>query len=920
MALPLAACKVYKVARPLLGESQPAEVRAEATLSLNGCRPEVAAEWTALKKHDTVFLLTLQASVPEGGTPDPKAPFPQRYGLTALRGAEIVSVSDDEGNVYTGESEQDGRLRGTGRRLDLRLDNAQYHADAQADGEVYGAMNILLRRKPKENNFKAVLECLRDLMTSPLAVPEWLHDVLLGYGDPAAASYPQLPAADRVTQYDFFDTFLDIRHVAESFPQTKVTVAEGVPRDAPPPYRLVIPSDVPPTTSSIPSSSPASAPPGSVPPGSDGGAAGAPTEIVVQPYPALLAGPYPEDQPRLNPTRFTPVQVEALRAALNPGLSVVVGPPGTGKTDTAVQIVSNLCRTFPGQRTLIITHSNAALNDIFDKLLLRHLDERYLLRLGHGEELLDTERDFSKRGRVNHMLSRRLELLVKVERLGQTLDVAADVGYTCESAAHFFHSHVLARWEAFTLAAETAQAGGQGGDAIALLFPFTDYFADAPQPLFPPASFAASLEVARGCFRHLERLFEELEECRAFEILRSTHDRGNFLLTKQAKVIAMTCTHAAIKRQELVRLGFQYDTLVMEEAAQVLEIETFIPMVLQAPDAATGKARLKRLVLVGDHHQLPPVVKNAAFQKYSRLDQSLFARLVRLGVPVTQLDLQGRARAKLADLYRWRYTSLGDLPAVGTEARFELANGGFAHPFQFVDVADLNGVGETAPVPHYLQNLAEAEFMVATFMYMRLRGIPASKITLLTTYNGQADLLHDVVAQRCSWSPLFGAPAKISTTDKFQGQQNDFILLSLVRTKAVGHLRDVRRLVVAMSRARVGLYVFGRRALFEASVELQPTFRQLLALPDQLALLPAERHPTSRRAEDVPSEGVLNVAGLQEMGELVASLTQAAAESEHAAPAAEMNAGHPARAAPPLQLQATSAGPEAPPEFDDDDD
>lgn len=54
-------------------------------------------------------------------------------------------------------------------------------------------------------------------------------------------------------------------------------------------------------------------------------------------------------------------------------------------------------------------------------------------------------------------------------------------------------------------------------------------------------------------------------------------------------------------------------------------------------------------------------------------------------------------------------------------------------------------------------------------------------------------------------------PRQIATVDKYQGQQNDYVLLSLVRTRAVGHIRDVRRLVVAMSRARLGLYVFGRK-------------------------------------------------------------------------------------------------------------
>ncbi|CAN0400739.1 unnamed protein product, partial [Scytosiphon promiscuus] len=61
---------------------------------------------------------------------------------------------------------------------------------------------------------------------------------------------------------------------------------------------------------------------------------------------------------------------------------------------------------------------------------------------------------------------------------------------------------------------------------------------------------------------------------------------------------------------------------------------------------------------------------------------------------------------------------------------------------------------------------------------------------------------------------LFGEPGRIATVDKYQGQQNDYVLLSLVRTRTVGHVRDVRRLVVALSRARLGLYVFCRQVTF----------------------------------------------------------------------------------------------------------
>jgi len=78
----------------------------------------------------------------------------------------------------------------------------------------------------------------------------------------------------------------------------------------------------------------------------------------------------------------------------------------------------------------------------------------------------------------------------------------------------------------------------------------------------------------------------------------------------------------------------------MEESAQVLDIETFIPMVLYKQEENRPVRKLKRIVLLGDHNQLPPIVQNIALQKYAHLDQSLFARFVRLGVPTIELDFQ----------------------------------------------------------------------------------------------------------------------------------------------------------------------------------------------------------------------------------------------------------------------------------------
>src|ERR1700730_12801274 len=82
--------------------------------------------------------------------------------------------------------------------------------------EVYETFNVLVRRRPEENNFKAVLETIRDLMQSDVVVPDWLQKVFLGYGDASSAHYTNMP--NRVRKINFRDTYLNWEHLKESFP------------------------------------------------------------------------------------------------------------------------------------------------------------------------------------------------------------------------------------------------------------------------------------------------------------------------------------------------------------------------------------------------------------------------------------------------------------------------------------------------------------------------------------------------------------------------------------------------------------------------------------------------------------------------------------------------------------------------------
>ncbi|KAG5008532.1 hypothetical protein JHK85_027074 [Glycine max] len=790
MGVPIKEFKITEVKQPNIGEVKPSSVTAEVTYSVSSYRAHIRSEWDALKEHDVLFLLSIRPLFePLSAEEEDKASVPQKLGLQFVRGCEVIEIRDEEGNLmndFSGKIKRDEWKppKGELRTVTVALDTAQYHMDVSNIAEkgaedVYGTFNVLMRRKPKENNFKAILESIRDLMNEYCIVPKWLENIFLGYGDPSAAQWTNMP--DVLETVDFKDTFVDADHLKESFVDYEVSFVN-----------------------------------------SDG-------------------------SENLNPR--PPFKIKLPRT-LKPNNGTLTG---------------HAMSTSGATNDINVVDAN------YQKEALRDVPARYLLRLGQGEQELATDLDFSRQGRVNAMLVRRLELLSEVERLARSLQLPEDVGYTCETAGYFWLLHVYSRWEQFLAAcAENKEKSTFVRDR----FPFKEFFYDTPHPVFTGESFEKDMQAATGCFRHLKNMFQELEECRAFELLKSTADRANYLMTKQAKIVAMTCTHAALKRKDFLQLGFKYDNLLMEESAQILEIETFIPMLLQRQE--DGHARLKRCILIGDHHQLPPVVKNMAFQKYSHMDQSLFTRFVRLGIPYIELNAQGRARPSIAKLYNWRYRDLGDLPSVKEEVVFNRANAGFAYDYQLVDVPDYLGKGETTPSPWFYQNEGEAEYVVSVYIYMRLLGYPANKISILTTYNGQKLLIRDVVNRRCVPYDFIGPPSKVTTVDKFQGQQNDFILLSIVRTRFVGHLRDVRRLVVAMSRARLGLYVFCRRSLFEQCYELQPTFQLLLERPDHLALNVNEiTSYTERNFEDPgPGHHVHLVSGIEEMGSIIDRLYQ----------------------------------------------
>jgi intron-binding protein aquarius len=172
-----------------------------------------------------VYLLAVQSAEYSNGSlnDDMAQDSMHGNGLRILRAAEVVQVLDENGRMI--REMPNNQANGYGsrprlRRLIVRLDAVAYKADisSKTDGkpDIYESINVIVRRKGRENNFKKILENIKTLALTDIPVPAWFEDVFLGYGDPLGATYSRLE--NRIKTIDFKDTFLDWQHLMECLP------------------------------------------------------------------------------------------------------------------------------------------------------------------------------------------------------------------------------------------------------------------------------------------------------------------------------------------------------------------------------------------------------------------------------------------------------------------------------------------------------------------------------------------------------------------------------------------------------------------------------------------------------------------------------------------------------------------------------
>lgn len=282
--------------------------------------------------------------------------------------------------------------------------------------------------------------------------------------------------------------------------------------------------------------------------------------------------------------------------------------------------------------------------------------------------------------------------------------------------------------------------------------------------------------------------------------------RINAQLFGEARVIACTLVGSANKLLD----GQRFNTLFIDEAAQALEAACWIPL-----------RRVSRVILAGDHCQLPPTVKSLAALK-AGLGVTLMERVTATQPSVvTLLKVQYRMNEAIMRFSSdWFYGGqVKSAPQVKHRGILDYDN-----PFLWIDTAPLEEEDDS-PVYHEQfvgesfgrVNKAEANLTISTLRdYLEKVGKQRFldeqvDVGVISPYRAQVQYLRSLIKATPELKP-FRRAITINTVDGFQGQERDIVLISLVRSNAagdIGFLKDLRRMNVAITRARMKVIILG---------------------------------------------------------------------------------------------------------------
>ncbi|KAI0269828.1 SEN1 N terminal-domain-containing protein [Gloeopeniophorella convolvens] len=490
-------------------------------------------------------------------------------------------------------------------------------------------------------------------------------------------------------------------------------------------------------------------------------------------------------------------QARAIVSAMRTdGFSLIQGPPGTGKTST----ICGLVQAFLSSRPQIIATAGSRSTEktISKKILLCAPSNAAIDEI--AGRLKDGVSGAGKRSVVPKVVrigaEKAMNINVKDISLDSLVDQKLDANQSARGGSRDSTSEIaLLRSELDTV----RQLRQAKQDELAAIH---DNAAKIQ---------ALDEEVKKLNYRRVT-IIQKLDRLRDQQksdnrTLDATRRRFRMEVLAEADVICSTLSGSGHDVLETL----EFDMIIIDEAAQAIELSSLIPL----------KYNVARCIMVGDPQQLPPTVISQEATRYL-YNQSLFVRLQKLHPEAVHLlSIQYRMHPDISKLpSRIFYKGLlqdGEGMAKKTARPWHESD--MFGPYRFFNIT--RGQETTGPF-HSLLNKAEVQ--VAVSLYARILNEFSSvdfnfRVGVVSMYRAQ------IVELRRAFEARFGqdvtSQVDFNTVDGFQGQEKDIIILSCVRAgpglQTVGFLADVRRMNVALTRARASLFVLGHCPTLERS-------------------------------------------------------------------------------------------------------
>ena len=467
-------------------------------------------------------------------------------------------------------------------------------------------------------------------------------------------------------------------------------------------------------------------------------------------------------------TKLNSTQQEAVEKALGSEVFLIHGPPGTGKTSTLIELI--LQEVQRGNKVLATADSNTAVDNMLQRLAKHDLS---LVRIGHPARILYELEEFS--------IYAKYEKSLEAEAIKKGWE---EIG-------------VLVKMRDQHSKPTQARARGMSHDRITTLA--------ARGKSMRGVSVATLQSMAKWI--KMDRKIES-----AVQNLRSQEERIYQKIIQEADVVLST--NGMIMSDMLKNNHF--DVAIIDEGSQQVIPSTLIPIM-----------HAKRFIIAGDHKQLPPTVVSDS----KELKKSLFEELIeKYQQHSSMLRVQYRMHQKIMEFSNQEFYE-GKLIADESVKNHTIKDLGLNEPkhckeilgetpIVFVDTKGTEAAERLPDRSTSYENETEATIVQALVEELLAMGAVPEQIGIITPYAAQVKLLKKFINSD-------ERVVEIKSVDGFQGREKEIILMSFVRSNdrgEIGFLQDLRRLNVAITRAKRKLICIGD----SATLSSHPVYERFL--------------------------------------------------------------------------------------------